>query len=325
MQDNIITIFGGTGFVGRYVVRELAKTGALIRVVSRAPQRGKELKTFGYVGQITLEKGSVLDRDSVARALENANIAINLVGILYERGHQRFSSVQAQGAERVAQAAKEARVERLVHMSALGVDKAGQSKYARSKLNGEKAVLAAFPDATVLRPGIIFGPEDDFFNRFASMAALLPVMPLIGGGRSRFQPIYAGDIALAVRAALGNPKTRGKTYELGGPSVYEFQQLLSYIMEETGHRRPFLPIPYSLASLIAAVAEWLPGRPPLTLDQVTLLKYDNVVSDDVLTLKDLGITPRSVEMICPGYLYRHRKGGKFHTPAARLQHDGQAA
>jgi len=317
MENNIITVFGGTGFIGRYVVRELAKTGALIRVVSRSPRNGAELKTFGYVGQITLEKGNILSRDAIDRNLQGTDMVVNLVGILHEGGKQRFSRVHSQGAERIAQAAQDAGVKRLVQISALGIEKAKSSKYARTKLTGEKAVNSAFPGATILRPSIVFGPEDDFFNRFATIASMAPVMPLIGGGKTRFQPIYAGDVAQAICAALKDKRTEGQTYQLGGPKVYRFKELLQYIMEETGHHRPFLSIPFGVAKLMGFFMEWLP-TPPLTRDQVTLLQTDNIVADDAQTLSDLGVTPRAVEMICPEYLYRFRRGGKFSRQTMRL-------
>ena len=315
LEHKIITIYGGTGFLGRYVVRELAKTGALIRVVSRSPLKGKELKTFGYVGQIALEKGSILDRESVDSTVENSNIVINMVGILHEGGRQRFSNVHAQGAERIAQSAQKAGVERLIQTSALGVEQASRSKYARSKLSGDKAVAAAFPASTIIRPSVVFGPEDDFINRFASIAALSPIMPLIGGGHTRFQPVYAGDVAKAIRATLEMPKTKGKTYELGGPYQYSFKEILEYIMKETGHHRPFLALPFGIASLMSLFVEWLPF-PPLTRDQVQLLKYDNVVSDDSLGFKELGLQSRGMEVICPSYLYRYRRGGQFNHETA---------
>jgi NADH dehydrogenase len=305
-----VTVFGGTGFLGRYVVRELARRGALIRVISRDPQAALELKTFGYVGQITLEYGSLLREDDVQRAVANSDAVVNLVGILYERGRQRFASVQAQGAERIAKAAAQAGVKRLVHISALGVDRVPSSKYARTKLAGERAVQAAFPAATILRPSVVFGAEDQFFNRFASLATISPFMPLIGGGKTRFQPVYAGDVAQAVVASLCCTRAPGRVYELGGPTVQSFHEILTWIMNETGHRRPFLSLPFAVAGLVGAFAEWLPV-PPLTRDQVRLLKADNVVSAPEDTLQALGVEPRCYSLIMPEFLHRYRKGGHY--------------
>ncbi len=310
LEDSVITIFGGTGFIGRYVVRELAKTGALIRVVSRDPQGALYLRTYGYVGQIVLERGSFQEKDTVKRYLEDTDIAINLVGILFESGSQRFARIHAQGAEFLAKSAAELGVSQLIHMSALGVDKSTRSKYARTKLAGERAVLAAFPTATILRPSIVFGPEDDFFNRFASMAQLSPFMPLIGGGHTKFQPVYVADIARAIRTVLEQRTGQGTAYELGGPQQYSFRELLTYIMEQTRHKKPFMPIPFGLASIMGKMSEILP-TPPLTYDQVQLLKQDNIVSPDATTFEALGITPTAVEVVVPDYLIRYREGGRF--------------
>lgn len=310
LRNSVITIFGGSGFVGTYLVRELAKTGAMIRVICRNAAAGMAIKTSGDVGQIVVESGSILDKDAVARAVKGSDIVINLVGVLHESGTQRFAAIQAQGAERVAKAAREAGVKRFIHMSALGVDKAMRSKYARTKLTGEKAVRAAFPDATIIRPSLIFGAEDQFFNRFAQMASLSPFLPLIGGGRTCFQPVYVVDVAKAMIAALEKPEAAGQIYELGGPTRYSFKELMHYTLRETGLRRALLPIPYGIAKLLGLMLECLP-TPPLTYDQVQLLKTDNVVSKDAKTLADLGITPSNLESIVPPYLVRYRKGGQF--------------
>lgn len=317
LRDSVITIFGGSGFIGRYIVRELAKTGALIRVISRDPQDSntQELKTSGYVGQIAIEYGDILKKDDIARAVEGSDIVINLVGILHERGRQKFAAIQSQGAERIAKAATAAGVKRLIQFSALGVDKAASSRYARTKLAGEDAVKAAFPNATIIRPSVVFGPEDDFFNRFAQIAMLSPALPLIGGGQTKFQPVFVDDIAKAVRIILEQQESAGKTYELGGPNVYSFRQLLDFVMNQTGHKRAYLSLPYALARVIGAFAAILP-TPPITADQVQLLKYDNVVSKEANGFAALGIRPRSIEVEAPTYLFRYRRGGRFSQPRA---------
>lgn len=301
----LITIFGGTGFLGTYVVKELAKTGATIRVVSRNPDRALQLKTAGSPGQIALMQGNIRNQESVKTAVEGAEIVINLVGLMSEHGKQNFSAIHAQAAESLAKAAKNAGTKRFIHISALGADKPSHSKYARTKLNGEKAVIAAFPNATIVRPGILFGPEDNFFNRFACMAALSPFLPLIGGGRTKFQPVYVGDIAKAIAAIAANDMTAGKIYELGGPSVYTFHDLMEILLSMIGHKRLLLPVPFFLAFFWATFLELLPS-PLLTRDQVQLLKRDNVVNGASLTFDHLAIKPTNLESVLPGYLERYR-------------------
>lgn len=304
MKQKIVTVFGGTGFVGSYIVEELAKTGVSIKVVSRDPERAMPIKTAGTAGQIVLAQANLHNEASVRRAVENSEVVINLVGILFESGKQNFTAVHSQGAELLAKAAKEAGVKRFIHMSALGIDKPSQSKYARTKLTGEKAVHAAFPDATIIRPSVIFGHEDNFFNKFAEMASFSPFLPLIGSGKTKFQPVYVGDIAKAFAKVVSNPYTAGKTYELGGPDVYTFRELMELMLRTIHKKRLLVSVPYSIASLKAAFLELLP-HPLLTRDQVQLLKVDNIVSDRSLTFKDLGITPTALESIIPNYLERY--------------------
>lgn len=301
MKQTVITILGGTGFLGTYVVKELAKTGALIKVVSRNPNDAWEAKTAGSVGQIGLVQANIRDKASIYQAIAGSDIVINLIGILQEHGKQSFPAVHAQGAELVAKAAKEAGVRKFIHVSALGVDRTPQSKYARTKLNGEKAVAAVFPDATILRPSVVFGPEDNFFNLFATMAKFMPFLPLIGGGKTRFQPVYVDDIAKAIRAVVERSDTRGKIYELGGPKVYSFKEILRYILTLTHRKRCLLSIPFPLASVQAAFLELIP-QAPLTRDQVSLLKSDNIISEKAWTFKDLGITPTALEAVVPRYI-----------------------
>lgn len=306
MEQQIVTILGGTGFLGRYVVRRLARAGYRLRVISRKPEMGAELNTSGHVGQIALIAGNINDPASYASALDGSYAVINLVGILFESGKQDFTSIHSLGAEKLAIAAKAAKVKRFIQVSALGVEDAFNSAYARSKLLGERAVLSAFPEATIFRPSVMFGAEDNFFNQFARMAGISPALPLIGGGNTLFQPVYADDVAHAIEACLSKPETQGQIYELGGPHIYSFRQILEYIMQLTGKNRILIPLPFGLASLIGRVAEFCP-RPPLTRDQVKLLKYDNTVNPTAKSFAHLGITPTSVEMIVPEYLAIFRK------------------
>jgi NADH dehydrogenase len=251
----------------------------------------------------------------VEAAMRDASLAINLVGILFERGRQRFEAVQASGAGQVARAAA-ATGARVIHVSALGADAHSPSAYARSKAEGEKAVLAAAKDAVILRPSVVFGPEDDFFNRFAAMARVLPALPLIGGGQTRFQPVYVGDVAEAIAAAVEGKARAGATYELGGPEVRSFRELMEYVLAVTERKRALLPLPFPLAKLQASLLQFLP-KPPLTPDQVELLRADNIVSEqaavDGRTLAGLGLAPTPIEAIVPSYLWRFRKTGQFRT------------
>jgi NADH dehydrogenase len=306
MHSKIVTVVGGTGFVGRYVVKMLAAAGYTIRVIARNPDAAGHLKTAGEVGQIVLVRGNLAKPESLQGKLDNSWAVINLVGILFETTSQNFSALHAKGAEKLAQLAKTAGAERFIHMSSIGVDKAVKSKYARTKAMGEKAVQAAFPGATILRPSIVFGAEDQFFNKFAALATIAPALPLIGGGHTKFQPVYVGDVAKAVEHCLAQPNTCGGTYELGGPEVFTFRQLLEYVRTTTG-RSPFLVnIPFGVASFAGYFTQLMP-RPLLTHDQVALLEHDNVVAKDAKTFADLHITPTAVESIVPEYLSRYRK------------------
>ena len=313
MAGRQVTIFGGSGFIGRYVVERLADKGWTIRVAVRHPRGANFLKPLGDVGQIVPIRAPLQDEEAVRIACEGSDAVINLVGILYEAGNQTFGDVQALGAERIAKAAAAAGTAKLVQISAIGADDESPADYARSKAYGEKAVMEAFPKATVLRPSIVFGPEDDFFNRFAAMARLSPALPLIGGGKTRFQPVFVADVADAVVTALEDPKAEGKTYELGGPRVYSFKELMEFLLETIGRRRFLMPLPVPLANLQAALLEKLPGPPLLTRDQVKMLEWDNVVDPGLPGLMDLGIEPRALEAIVPAYLQRYRKGGGFTT------------
>ena len=309
MNTNLVTVFGGSGFLGRHTVRALARAGWRIKVATRHPSRGFFLRPLGAVGQIDFVKCDVSDAESVAHAVMGATAVINLTGILFQKG-QTFEDVQAEGAAHIAQAAAAAGVSALVHVSAIGADANADAEYAVTKAEGEQAVREAFPNAVILRPSIIFGPEDGFFNKFAGMARFTPALPLVGGGHTRFQPVFVGDVAQAIVTALG--KQDGRTFELGGPATYSFKELLQLILRETGRKRVLVPLPFGIASLNAAFLQLLPN-PILTMDQVKLLKHDNVVSPTAAGLADLGITPTSVEAVIPSYLWRYRAKGEFAT------------
>ncbi len=302
-------VFGGSGFLGRHIVRRLANAGARIIVAVRDAEAAAHLKPLGDPGQIVARRGDLRDEASVAAAVEGADIVVNLVGILFESGRQTFAAVHTQGARRVAEAAVAAGARRLIHVSAVGASPTSPSLYARSKAAGEAAVQKAFPQATIVRPSIVFGPEDDFFNRFANLALFTPVLPLYGGGNTRFQPVYVGDVAEAVLRIANDPATAGKTYELGGPRIYTFREVLEVILRVTGRRRLLVPLPFWVADFQARFLELLP-KPLLTRDQVKLLKRDNVVGTRAPGLADLGIAPTSVDAILPAYLARYRRAGR---------------
>ncbi|MFN3835064.1 MAG: complex I NDUFA9 subunit family protein [Glycocaulis sp.] len=315
LRDEMITVFGGSGFIGRYAVRALVKAGYRVRVATRLPHVAHELKPIGTVGQIQLMQANVRNPASVARAVEGASGVVNLTGILAESGRQTFRAIQAQGAANIAEAAKAAGITRLVHVSAIGADEDSKSAYARTKAEGEAAVLKAVPTATILRPSIVFGAEDSFFNRFAQMALYAPALPLIGGGKTLLQPVWAGDVGEAIRAALQTADAQGQTYELGGPNTYSFKALMEYLLATIQRPRFLVPLPWFAAYTIGFAGEMAGAIPfvptVLTRDQVTLLKSDNVVSDGAMTLTDLGIKGDTVEAIVPTYLYRFRRGGQF--------------
>ncbi len=315
MNTNLVTVFGGSGFLGRHTVRALAKAGWRIRVAVRHPNSAFFLRPLGSVGQIDFIKCDIADPDQVGRAVQGATAVVNLCGILFQSG-QTFEEVQGEGADHVAQAAAAAGAEALVHVSAIGADAESESEYAVTKAEGEKAVRQAFPKAVILRPSIIFGPEDSFFNKFASLARFTPALPLIGGGRTRFQPVFVGDVAQAI--VVGLSRQDGRTYELGGPTVYSFKELLQLILRETGRRRLLVPVPFFLAMVKAAFLQILP-KPLLTTDQVRLLKKDNVVSPTAPGLKELGITPTSVEAVVPSYLWRFHPKGEYASASVRRE------
>jgi uncharacterized protein YbjT (DUF2867 family) len=306
MRNRLFTIFGGTGFIGRYVVERLADRGARILVVSRSPQsHGQHLQPLGSVNQIVVQAADLSSETALRRTVAGASGVINLIGILHETGRQQFAEVHGALPGRIAAAARAEGVPRLVHISAVGADAGSRSAYARSKAEGERRAREAFPAATILRPSIVIGPEDSFFNRFAALARILPALPLIGGGRTRFQPVYVGDVAQAVVAALERDDCQGTTYEIGGPQTYTFAELMRYMLQVLGRRRLLIDVPFGLASLQARFLELLP-EPPLTRDQIELLKHDNIVAPDAPGLEALGVTPTPIELIVPQYLARYR-------------------
>lgn len=314
-SDTLITVFGGSGFLGRHVVRALAKRRYRIRAAVRRPELAGHLQPLGTVGQIHAVQANLRYPASVEAAVRDASVVINLVGILFERGRQSFEAVQHFGAEQVALAAH-AHGARVIHVSAIGADESSPSLYAQSKARGERAVRAASPDAVIIRPSVVFGPEDDFFNRFGSLARFLPALPLIGGGHTRLQPVFAGDVAEAIADLVEKETGAGKTYEFGGPEVRTMREIMEYILAVTERSRLLIPLPFGLAKMQAWFLQFLPN-PPLTPDQVELLRSDNVVSEQAIrdhrTLQGLGITPASYEAIAPSYLWRFRRTGQFRT------------
>lgn len=316
-SDRLITIIGGSGFVGRHIVRALARRGYRIRVACRRPDLAGHLQPLGNTGQIMAVQANVRYPASLEAACEGAYAVINLTGVLHSAGAQSFDAVHVFGAEASAKAAKAARARVFIQMSAIGADANSSAEYARSKAEGEARARANFPGAIVLRPSIVFGPEDDFFNRFADMARFSPVLPLIGGGETRFQPVFAGDVGEAVARLVDAGEADGKTYELGGPEAFSFKQLMQFTLDTIARSRLLLPLPWGIAKVQAAIMGLMP-KPLLTLDQVEMLRHDNVVSEaarrEQRTLEGLGVTPQGIEGIVPGYLYRFRKAGQFTAP-----------
>ena len=326
MSSDLVVVFGGSGFIGKQIVRALAKRGYRVRIPMRRPHLGHELRVMGDVGQIQLMQANVRFPQSIETALEDADAVINLVAVMHENGQQNFETLHVEAARSIAENAAKRGIKRIIHVSALGAAPKG-AHYSRTKYRGERDVLDAAPSATILRPSVVFGPEDDFFNRFGQMArnpflfGMLGAMPLIGGGKTKLQPVFVGDVADAALAALEKPEARGHVFELGGPRSYTFKQLIEYVRDETDRRPPMLPLPFMLAHPIGLLLNWgfklIPfADPPLTGDQVTMLKCDNIVGADPKagTIQDLGVTQlESVEAIAPSYLWRFRPYGQFQT------------
>ena len=316
IEGKLVTVVGGSGFVGRHVVRALAQAGWRVRAAVRRPDLAGHLQPLGAVGQIVPVQANVRYPASLTAACEGAAAVINLVAVLSPSGAQSFEALHVHGSGAVARAAREAGAQSLVHVSAIGADKQSKSDYARTKAEGEERVRAEFAGASIVRPSVIFGPEDDFFNRFATLARLSPVLPLIGGGHTRLQPVYVGDVAAAVRRLIDGTVVPGRLWELGGPEVVSLREIMELTIRIMGRTRILMPVPWPVAVMQAAVLQLLP-KPLLTLDQVELLRSDNVVSDaaqaEGRTLAGLGITPGSMTAIVPSYLSRYRKAGQFTT------------
>ncbi len=315
-NNRLVTIFGGSGFLGRNLVRNLAKDGWRIRVAVRRPTFAHDLKPLGKVGQISIVQANLRDADSIMRAVDGADAVINLVAILKETGRQRFPTIHHQGALWVAQAAERAGVERMIHVSALGAADDSPSAYARTKKAGEDAVLSVLPDATIVRPSILFGQDDSFFNRLGNVARMFPLFPVIGGD-TKVQPLYVGDAASAIQKILSDKTAKGRVFELGGPEVITVGEASALVNELTERRRPMIPVPNGVVQFAARFVELVPGA-PITRDQAALLNIDNVVSDDegIGIIGDLGITPTTMEAILPSYMWRFRRTGEFETETA---------
>lgn len=310
-NDKIICIFGGSGFLGKNITQDLARKGYRIKIATRIPESAYELKSYGTIGQITPVACNYNEEASIQNAVKGCYAVINLVGILYEKGKSKFKKAHIEVPETIAKCCASENVHRFIHISALGIENSS-SKYAKSKLQGEEAIKAHFPDVTILRPSVVFGPGDSFFNMFAKLSVFLPALPLIGGGKTKFQPVYVGDIAEAVTNIIEdkNGDFSGKTYHLGGPEVVSFKEIYEILFAETRRSCALVSIPWPLAKIQGAFMGLLP-KPPLTLDQVKSLKFDNIVKGNVLTLEDLGVNPTAMKTILPRYLACYKKGGRF--------------
>lgn len=308
MMPRRITVVGASGFIGRYVVKRLAAEGAVICACCRHARDAGYLRPMGDVGQVALFDADINDERALAAVVAGSDAVVNTVGILYERGKQSFEAIHHQGPARLARLAKAAGVRHFVHISMIAADPAAPSAYLRTKAAGEEAVRAEFPDAVILRPSLVFGPEDEFFNRFAALARYLPALPLIGGGATKFQPVYVDDVAAAVAAVLARADAAGGTYELAGPAVFDLRQLFALMLQMIGRRRLLLPLPYGLASVEAFFLEFMP-KPLLTRDQVRTLKSDAVAKQGAPGLAELGIAPKALELVLPSYLERYRRAG----------------
>lgn len=314
-KNKIIGIFGGTGFLGHNIVQSLAKEGYRIKIITRHPQSAYDLKLFGAVGQITPYFCDYKNEDSINNAVAGCDYVVNLIGILYQKNKHGFTRAHVDIPQRIANACKMKNVQRFIHISALSCDKGSddtKSKYAKSKFKGEEAVAKAFEKATILRPSVVFGPNDSFFNMFAKLATFLPILPLIGGGKTKFQPIYVGDIAQAVTNILNEPTNQfaGQTYELGGPEIVTFKEIYEILLYQTNRERTLIHIPWKMAKIQGAIMGFLPN-PPLTLDQVKSLKTDNIVDGEEKALIDLGVKPTAMDSILPSYLSTFKRGGRF--------------
>jgi len=313
MQKNpekVACIFGASGFIGRHLIRRLTKKDFRIIAATRSPYLHGYLKPLGNPGQIDLEKVNLFDEERLRILVKSSDIVINLVGILYETKKQKFEDIHAKFPDLLSKLCSELNIKKLVHISALGINEIVSSQYMQSKLKGEKNIINNFNRSVILRPSVIFGPEDKFFNQFASIAEFFPVLPLIGGGLTYFQPIYVGDIAKSIMAVLEKEKINNNIFELGGPQIFTFKELMKILLKEINKKRFLVPIPFLFAKFQAKILQLLP-KPLLTTDQVEMLKYDNIVTNKYPTLKDLKINPKTIESVLPNYIWRFRKGGQF--------------
>jgi len=319
MKIQQVTVFGGSGFLGQAIVRALAPQGYLVRVAARRIELAEKVKTAGDVGQITLMRANLRAPQSVAHAIAGSQAVINAAGIAFEHGRQRYKTVHAGGARTIAEAARAAGVERLIHVSGIGADsRSWKNRYVQSKVEAEDAIVAGFETATILRPSVVFGPDDVLFNRLARIAAMAPFMPVVGSGRAKVQPVFVGDVAAAAAAALARPDTAKSVFELGGPRVYTYRELAALTLREIDRAKPIIGVPAGLMKLAAFFAEFpaLLGRTPqITRDQVDLLLHDNVVRPGAKDLASLGLTPTAAEVILPTYLDRFRIGGRYNQHA----------
>ena len=310
MKQKIATIFGASGFIGRHLIRRLTKKDFRIIAATRSPYLHGYLKPLGNPGQIDLEKVNISDEENLRTLVKNSDVVINLIGILHETKKQKFEDIHAKFPDLLSKLCNKLNIEKLVHVSALGINETVGSQYMQSKLKGEKNILNNFNHSVILRPSIIFGPEDKFFNQFASLAEFFPALPLIGRGLTYFQPIYVGDVAKSIMAVLEKEKINNNIYELGGPQTFTFKELMEILLKQIKKKRFLVPIPFSFAKFQAKILQLLP-KPLLTTDQVEMLKYDNIVTNKYPTLKDLKINPKTIESVLPSYIWRFRKGGQF--------------
>ena len=313
MQKNlgkVACIFGASGFIGRHLIRRLTKKDFRIIAATRSPYLHGYLKPLGNPGQIDLEKVNLFDEERLRILVKSSDVVINLVGILYETKKQKFEDIHAKFPDLLSKLCSELNIKKLVHISALGINETVSSQYMQSKLKGEKNIINNFNRSVILRPSVIFGPEDKFFNRFASIAEFLPILPLIGGGLTYFQPIYVGDIAKSIMAVLEKEEINNNIFELGGPQIFTFKELMEILLKQIKKKRFLVSIPFSFAKFPAKILQLLP-KPLLTVDQVEMLKYDNIVTNKYPTLKDLKVSPKTIESILPKYIWRFRKGGQF--------------
>ena len=313
MQKNtgkVACIFGASGFIGRHLIRRLTKKDFRIIAATRSPYLHGYLKPLGNPGQIDLEKVNLFDEEKLRILIKNSDVVINLVGILYETKKQKFEDIHVKFPDLLSKLCSELNIKKLVHISALGINETVSSQYMQSKLNGEKKIINNFDRSVILRPSVIFGPEDKFFNQFASLAEFFPALPLIGGGLTYFQPIYVGDVAKSIMTVLEKEEINNNIYELGGPQTFTFKELMKILLKEINKKRFLVPVPFLFAKFQAKILQLLP-KPLLTTDQVEMLKYDNIVTNKYPTLKDLKINPKTIDSILPNYIWRFRKGGQF--------------